>query len=183
MGSRPQAILFNEVLRTSLVLVTIGGVLVFVLVNRLQQGQYWLILRGGAAEVGKAIYWYRTLLQCEVERHQWLETRITDIQRQIFETIGGDWVLTPYTGQLPIDGFPDSQTDDPGFSDLLADDYLQYRLAPQLDWHRQELVKLNTTRTRLRIGLFALGGLSALAPALGGTSVFGSPLPPLWDSP
>ena len=77
-------------------------------------------------------------------------------------------MLTPYTGQLPIGDFPASPTNDPGFSDLLADDYLQYRLELQLDWHRQELAKLNTRRTRLRIAIFGLGGLSALAPALGG---------------
>lgn len=63
--SGPKAILLSEALRASLVLVALGGVLVFVLVNRLQQGQYWLILQAGAAAVGKAIYWYRTLLQCE----------------------------------------------------------------------------------------------------------------------
>ena len=168
VGSGPKTLLLSEALRTCLVIVTIGGVLVFVQVNRLQQGQYWLILQGGAAEAGKAIYWYRTLLQCEQERHQWLDARIADIQRQVFETIGGDWVLTPYTGELPIGDSPVSQTSDPGFSDLLADDYLQYRLTPQVDWHRQELAKLNTSHTRLRIGIFGLGGLSALAPALGG---------------
>ena len=52
VGDGPQTILLSEALRASLVLVAIGGVQVFVLVNRLQQGQYWLTLRGGAAEVG-----------------------------------------------------------------------------------------------------------------------------------
>ena len=182
--SGAEVMLVNQMLRTSLVIVTISGALVFVLGNRLQQGQYWLIFRSGAAAAGKAIYCYRTLLQHEPDRHHWLNNRIADIQRQIVETIAGDWVLIPYTEQWPIEGLPESSTPDSGLSDFLADDYLQYRLAPQLDWHRLELAKLNTQRTRLRFVIIGLAGLSVLGPTLGGgfslwvafTTVLGSAL-------
>ncbi|NET30952.1 MAG: DUF4071 domain-containing protein [Cyanothece sp. SIO1E1] len=165
IGSSTEVVLLSEVLRTSLVFVSLSGTLVFVLINKLREGQYWLTLRAGAEEIRNGIYLYRTLLQGEVDRHQWLNAQVTEIQRQVLERVGGNLVLKSYSGQIP----PKSATiaiDDPGDSDLLADEYLAYRLEPPLKWHAQELAKLDTLRNRLRTGVFIFAGLSALLPAL-----------------
>ncbi|MGK7876501.1 MAG: SLATT domain-containing protein [Xenococcaceae cyanobacterium] len=157
----------GEALTACLILAPIVGLVIFAFTNKLQQGQYWLLLGTGAEEIRKEIYLYRTLLQGQAKRHQWLNERVTTIQSQVLERVGGNLVLKPYTGKIPPDYFPEHENSDPGYTDLLADDYLRYRLEAQLKWHSQEAARLYTTRTNLRIGIFALGGLSAFLPALG----------------
>jgi len=158
----------DEALRLSLTLVPIVSSVILVFANKLQQGQYWLVLRTGAEEIKKEIYLYRTLLQTQAARHQWLSERVTTIQREVLETLGGNWVLKPsYTGNLPSDYSSKTPNRDPGFTDLLADDYLHYRLDAQIQVYSQELARLHTTKTRLQIGIFALAGVSAFLPAIG----------------
>ena len=156
----------TEVLRAMLILIPITGSLILAFINKLQQGQYWLVLSTGAEEIRREIYLYRTLLQAEEKRHQWLNDRVATIQRQVFESIGGNVVLKPYTKEIPPNYLPADQNSDPGFSDLLADDYRRYRLEAQLNWYSQEISRLYATRTSLRVGMFALAGLSAFLPAL-----------------
>lgn len=157
----------GDVLRASLILIPIIGSVILFFAYKLQQGQYWLVLSAGAAEIKKEIYLYRTLLQGQEKRHQWLAERVTIIQRRVFESVGGNLVLKPYTAKIPPEDCPEVQNSDSGFSDLLAEDYLHYRLEVQLNWYSQELARLYAIRNRLRIGIFALGGLSAFLPALG----------------
>ena len=157
----------DDVLRISLILIPIVGSVLLFFTNKLQQGQYWLVLSAGAEEIKKEIYLYRTLLQRQEKRHQWLAERVNAIQRRIVESVGGNLVLKPYTGEIPPQDCPEAQNSDPGFSDLLADDYLRYRLDVQLNWYSQELARLYATKTRWQIGIFVLSGLSALLPAIG----------------
>lgn len=156
----------GEVLRACLILVPIVIAVILVFANKLQQGQYWQVLRTGAEEIKKEIYLYRTLLQGQATRHQWLLDRVTAIQRQVIERVGGNLELAPYTDNIPPDDSPEAQNGDPGLSDLLADDYLYYRLQGQLKWHSQEFERLYATRTSLQIGIFALAGLSAFVAGL-----------------
>ncbi|MEQ8971925.1 MAG: TRAFs-binding domain-containing protein [Coleofasciculus sp. C1-SOL-03] len=157
----------GRLLIISLVLVPIINVIVLAISRNPQQGQYWQILNAGAEETRKTIYLYRTLLPGQENRHQWLNERVSAIQRQVFDSLGGDLVLQPYTGNLPPDEGGEQATRDPGFSDLLPPDYLHYRLDAQLQQYTQELAQLNTTRRRLQIALFSFAGLSALLPVLG----------------
>ncbi|HEY9674866.1 MAG TPA: SLATT domain-containing protein [Waterburya sp.] len=157
----------GEVLKACLILFPIASVIIWVFANKLQQGEYWRVLSTGAEEIKKEIYLYRTLLQGQDARHQWLSERVTAIQRQVIESIGGNLALSSHTEEIPPTDSPEGQNGDSGFSDLLADDYLCYRLEPQLKWHSQEIERLHTTRTRLQIGIFTLAGLSAVVAGLG----------------
>ena len=125
--------LLDRGLRIGLILAPIVGSAVLAFANKFQQGESWLALRTGAEEILKEIYLYRTLLQQEEERDQWLNKRVTAIQRQVFEVVGDDLVLEPYTGKIPPYYYPAHKNSDPGFSDLLADEYLGYRLANHLE--------------------------------------------------
>ncbi|HEY9598174.1 MAG TPA: SLATT domain-containing protein, partial [Cyanophyceae cyanobacterium] len=157
----------SNALRASLILIPIIGLVILVFANKQQQGQYWQILTTGAAELQKEIYFYRTLLQGQANRHHWLNERVTTIQRQVSESLGSNFVLQPYAGTLPPhdpDGEPNS---DSGFTDLLADDYLRDRLEAQLQWYSQKITSLHATNTSLKIGIFALGILSGFLPTLG----------------
>ncbi|HEY9729199.1 MAG TPA: SLATT domain-containing protein [Chroococcales cyanobacterium] len=155
----------GQVLRASLILVPIISSIVLVFASKLQQGQDWRVLEAGAEEIRKEIYLYRTLLQRQPKRDRWLSDRVIAIQRQVMEKVGSNLAVQPNTGKIPPARFDDNCDRDPGFSDLMADDYLRYRLEAELQWYTQELARLQTTRTRLQIGIFAFAGVSAFLPA------------------
>lgn len=118
----------GQVLRASLILVPLIGSVMLVFANRLQQGQYWRVFRTGAQEIRKEIYLYRTLLQGQPQRHQWLLERVSQIQRQVVETIGSNWMIKPYTGEILPD-YPGNEPNSiPVLTDLAPDDYLRDRL-------------------------------------------------------
>ncbi len=127
--------------------------------NKLQQGERWLALRSAAEEILKEIYFYRTVLQQQEGRDQWLTERLAAIQRQVFDNMGGEMVIKPYQGSLPPYYYPDDPTSDPGYSNLLAQDYLRYRLDNQLNFHSRKIVQLQKLRTWLQIAVIVVGGI------------------------
>ena len=154
-----------EPLRILLILTPIAGSVVLAFANKFQQGERWLALRAGAEEIKKEIYLYRTILQGRDDRDHWLTDRVATIQRQTLEAAGGDLVLTPLTGAANPAG---GQSGDSGYTDLLPDDYLRYRLNDQLGWHQGRLARLQQQKTRLQILIFFFGGLGTLLAGLGG---------------
>jgi tetratricopeptide (TPR) repeat protein len=155
-------------LKISLILVPIISSVILAFASKLQQGERWLVFRTGAEEIKKEIYLYRTVLQGQEEREQWLNDRVADIQRQVFEGVSGELVLKPYTGVIPPYYYPDNSDSDPGFTDLLANDYIRYRLDDQLDFHSRKIIGIQTNRTRFQILIFIFGGLGTFLAALGG---------------
>ncbi|HXV43845.1 MAG TPA: DUF4231 domain-containing protein, partial [Anaerolineae bacterium] len=156
-------------LKIALILVPIVSTVILHFANKAQQGERWLMFRTGAEEIKKEIYTYRTLLQQQEGRDQWLNERVAAIQRQVFEGVGGDLVLKPYTGVIPPYYSPADKNSDPGFTDLLAIDYLRYRLDDQLDYHSNKIIGLQKSRTRLQIAILIFGGVGTLLAALGGS--------------
>lgn len=122
----------------------------------------WLIKRAGAEEIQKEIYMFRTVLQKSPNRRSWLEKRLTEIQRQVFRSLGGELTIEPYEGPIPPYYNPEDTYSDPGFNDLSGAEYFQYRLMPQLAWHTKEVNEYQSERTRLN----ALIGISGIAGAL-----------------
>ncbi len=157
-----------QIVRVALVLVPITGSIILAFANKFQQGERWLALRSGAEEIKKEIYLYRTVLQRLPERREWLNDRLAAIQRQAFESAGGELVLTPYTGPVPPYYRSEDKHADPGFKDLLAEEYVRYRLADQLAWHTREINRQQHLRTRLQVAIFVTGGLSTFLAAMGG---------------
>ncbi len=158
----------GQALKISLISVPIISSVILAFANKMQQGERWLVFRTGAEEIKKEIFLYRTLLQMQDGRDQWLTERIAAIQRQVFEGVGGDLVLKPYTGVIPPYYTPGDPTSDPGFADLLANEYINYRLDNQLAFHSKKIVELQSQRTRLQIAIFIFGGLGTFLAALGG---------------
>lgn len=126
-------------------------------------------LRAAAEEIKKEIYLYRTVMQWHDERDQWLSERLTDIQRHVADTLGSELSLKPYTAQLPPVESSDGSDADPGFTRLLPDDYIHFRLEVQLEKYNTLLIEPQRTRNFLQIGLLLTGGLSLLLAASGGT--------------
>jgi hypothetical protein len=130
----------------------------------------WLIARAGAEETLRDIYFYRTILQGDPERRRWLEERLGDIQRAVYNGMGGELVMEAYKGPLPPHPrfdpkYPDS---DPGFHDLTGEEYLNYRLLNQLNWHIKKLIQIQRQRVRLQVLILASGAAGAFLAALGG---------------
>lgn len=128
----------------------------------------WLMLRAGAEETLKEIYFFRTILQKEKERRAYLEERLTEIQRGLYQSLGGELVLKPYRGPVPSNYYPDDPTSDPGFEDLTGDEYFKYRVENQLSWHRKEVQEYQAERVKLQVLILAAGVAGALLAALGG---------------
>ena len=129
----------------------------------------WLIMRAGAEEVLKEIYFFRTVLRKRKDRRSYLENRLAEIQRQLYRAMGGELVLKPYKGFVPSNYYSDDPTSDPGFEDLTGDDYFKYRVENQLTWHRKEIQEYQVERIKLQIFILAAGIAGAFLAAIGGS--------------
>ena len=128
----------------------------------------WWIYRAGAEEIKKEIYLYRTILPKDKTRRDYLETRLGEIQRQLFRNLGGEFAFEGYKGALPSNYNKNNPDSDPGFHDLTGDEYIKYRLKHQLDWHNNRINQRKRERRWMTIYVLAAGGLGALLAALGG---------------
>jgi len=158
-----------EILRTVLILLLIINFIILALAIRFQQHTSPQELRAAAEEVKKEIYLYRTILQWHDDCDQWLNRRITDIQRHLADSFGSEITLKPYHGQIPPHYNPDDPQSDPGFTRLMPDDYLRYRLENQLNYFSGQIAQPQKSKFYLHIGLFVTGGLSVLLAAVPGT--------------
>jgi hypothetical protein len=130
----------------------------------------WLITRAGAEEALRDIYLFRTILQNDSSRYTWLEHRIGEIQRSVYRGMNGELVLEAYKGILPPPprfdpAYPDS---DPGFTDLSGEEYYNYRLTSELNWHVKKVNQLQKQRVRLQALILLAGAAGAFLAALGG---------------
>jgi len=122
----------------------------------------WLVTRAGAEEILKEIYTYRTVLKNSRTRDTWLEQRLTEIQRSVFRGLNGELTIPPYEGYLPPHYNQEDPYSDPGFTDLMGDEYFQYRLEAQLGWHVSKVNKYQKERVRLQVFIIISGILGSI---------------------
>jgi hypothetical protein len=128
----------------------------------------WLITRAGAEEIQKEIYFYRTILQKNPKRREYLEKRLNEIQRQIYRGLNGEFSFEKYSGSIPPNYYPDDPNSDPGFADLIGEQYFRYRLEDQLRWHNKEINEYKIDRERLIWLIYITGGAGTVLAAIGG---------------
>ena len=128
----------------------------------------WLIMRAGAEEVLKEIYFFRTILQKEPSRRTYLEKRLTEIQRQLYRSMGGELVLKSYEGNSHSRYYPNDPSSDFGYADLTGEEYFKYRVENQLVWHRRKVRLHQSERVRFQVLILISGVLGAFLAALGG---------------
>lgn len=126
----------------------------------------WLIYRAGSEEIKKEIYLYRTVLPKDKTRRDYLEKRLAEIQRKIFRNLGGEFAFEGYQGPLPSNYNKNNPNSDPGFYDLTGEEYVQYRLKHQLDWHNNRINQRKLERRWMTIYILAFGGIGAIMAAL-----------------
>ncbi|MBN1454406.1 MAG: SLATT domain-containing protein [Anaerolineales bacterium] len=136
-------------------------------VNKFYNGRDWLVSRAGAEEILKEIYMYRAFFKNKLDRREWLEKRLANIQRQVYRGMSGELVLNNAPEKIPPYYNPDDPNSDPGFKDLTGSEYVKYRLENQLAWHIRKVQQFEVERTRLQVYILVAGGLGALLAALG----------------
>ncbi len=127
----------------------------------------WLITRAAAEEYLKEIYFFRTVLRGNLQRREYMEKRINEIQRQLYRGLGGELAFRPYKGPIPPYYNPE-YGNDPGFSDLSGEEYFKYRLEDQLRWHINRINRYKRERIIITVLVLAGGGLGSLLAAWGG---------------
>jgi len=137
-------------------------------VNKFFSRGDWLVMRAGSEEIKREIYTFRTILQKSPKKRKWLEKRLVDIQRQVYRSLGGEMVMMPFKGTIPPNYDPENPYSDPGFNDLTGDEYINYRVIDQLDWHTGRINRRQGERTRLQRFILFAGVAGALLAALGG---------------
>jgi hypothetical protein len=133
----------------------------------------WLVTRAGAEELLKNIYLYRTILQKKKStRRNWLQNKLKENQRSIFNGMNGELVLDQYEGIIPPPPRFDPQNPDhdPGFDDLDGNAYFKYRLEDQLAWHILKVGDRQSEMRRLQFFVLASGGIGAVFAAIGAWS-------------
>jgi hypothetical protein len=126
---------------------------------------HWLIYRSGAEEIKKEIYIYRTILQKNPKARAYLEKRLGEIQRKMYQSMSGEFAYEPYNGPIPPhykEGDPNS---DPGFHDLSGDEYFRFRVEDQLAWHNNSILKSKRERRILTLWVLIAGGLGIVFAA------------------
>ena len=160
--------ILSLVLKILLIATPITASVLAAFVNKFYSGIERLAARAGAEEILKEIYMYRTFYKNKSDRREWLEKRLTNIQRQVFRGMSGELVLENPPEKIPPYYAPDNPNSDPGFKDLTGAEYITYRLEDQLAWHIRRVQKHETERTRLQVYILAAGGLGAFLAAMGG---------------
>jgi len=160
--------ILSLVLKILLIATPIAASVLASFVNKFYSGIERLASRAGAEEILKEIYMYRTFYKNKSDRREWLEKRLTNIQRQVFRGMSGELVLENPPEKIPPYYDPDNPNSDPGFKDLSGTEYVKYRLEDQLVWHIGRVQRYETERTRLQVYILAAGGLGAFLAAMGG---------------
>ncbi|RMF00055.1 MAG: SLATT domain-containing protein [Chloroflexi bacterium] len=152
----------------ALIVILIVNFIILALVIQSHRAAAAAELQAAAQEIKKEIYLYRTIMQWHDDPDHWLSERLGHIQRHVADSMGSEFSLNPYTGPLPPGYLPDDPTSDPGFTRLLPNDYLRYRLENQIATYTSELADPQKRRVFLQVGLLVTGGLSLLLAAIGG---------------
>lgn len=164
--------LVGWILRVFLILTPLIASFLAAVVTKNYAGGDWLIKRAGAEEIRKEIYLYRTVFQQTPTRRADLEEKLEKIQRQIYRGLDGELTMEPYEGPLPSNYDPEDPSSDPGFHDLTGEEYFQYRLLPQLNWHTKKLKAFQSERIRLQVLIGVAGIVGAFLAALDQTAIW-----------
>jgi len=157
------------ILKLLLVISPITASVIAAYTNKFFATGDWLILRAGAEETLKNIYYFRTILQNNPKRRDWLEGKLSDGQRSVYRGMNGELVIAPYNGPLPpASRFdPKYPSSDPGFHDLTGEEYFNFRLENELNWHVKKVNQKQKERIRLQVLILLSGAAGAILAALG----------------
>ena len=156
------------VLQVILIALPIASSVIIAYLSEFKQSQKYLAMRTGAEEIKKEIYLYRTVMQVFPGRNKWLNSRMTEIQRQVHRSSGGEVVVKPFKGKY-LNPYYKPNSDPPideGYADLDCNDYITLRLDDQLNWHIKKIQEHNNRRKRFIIYILIIGGIGSLLASI-----------------
>ena len=138
--------------------------------SKLARGVDWLSLRGAAESIKREIFRYR----CRVgpfaadgaasgSPDEKLAAAVARITGRLMDSGVLHGKLKPYAGPLP----PFAPEGDDGFSALIPEQYLKWRVGDQLSYFRTKASGLERRHRIFRWSVAGLGGLGTLLAALG----------------
>jgi hypothetical protein len=151
-----------------LIALPIASSVIITYLSEFKQSQKYLAMRTGAEEIKKEIYLYRTVMQVFPGRNKWLNSRMTEIQRQVHRSSGGEVVVKPYKGKYlnPYYKINSDPPIDEGYADLDCHNYITLRLDDQLNWHIKKIQEHNQRRKRFIVYILIIGGIGSLLASI-----------------
>lgn len=165
-----QLAVFKLVLKFLFIATPIVASFIAAFATRFYSNGSWLIMRAGAEEIKKEIFLYRTIGD-KSDRDQVLENKLANIQRQMYQSLNGEFSFEEYNGEIPPYYNPNEPDEkkrgDPGFHDLTGEEYFRFRLEDQLKWHNKKINMYREQRRKMVIYILAMGALGAIIAAWG----------------
>ncbi|MBD2101732.1 DUF4231 domain-containing protein [Leptolyngbya sp. FACHB-261] len=131
---------------------------------KFDRGINYILLRASAEAVKREIFRYRartTLYKDPAVRDAHLAREIQTIGERLMKTQVNQASLMPYE-----DVKPDPNNKDDKFSELNAQNYLNWRLIDQLTWYRKKTRVLDTQWQRFQWLIYVLGGIGTFLAAI-----------------
>ena len=133
-------------------------------------GLAWIVFRSTAEALKKEIYLYRIQVGSYVPRSGngedsrdiQLAKRIKTLGQRVMETQVNQTGITPYTGSLP----PYAPQGDDGFSNMVPEDYLAWRLEDQFNYYRKKAARLSRQLSTFQWSVYGMGGLGILLASI-----------------
>jgi hypothetical protein len=139
---------------------------------RFNQGISWIMLRTSAEAIKKELFCYRMKVadysnaNTKTEsRDMRLARKIKLISKRLMETQVNQTGLEAYKGPLPP-AYGTDQADD-GFSDLIPEQYLKWRVENQFNYYQKKSYLLSKELQHFQWLVYILGGLGTLLAAFG----------------
>jgi hypothetical protein len=135
--------------------------------NRFYPGEDWLALRGGAEDIKKEIFRYRSQVPPyhEQDRTEKLAEVVAETGNKAMRDNVKKQDFKPYEGQLPP---PNALAEgDDGFTLLTGETYLNTRLLDQLGFYQNRINRLYRDIRRWQWIIYASGGVGTLLGLLG----------------
>jgi hypothetical protein len=160
---------WQDVIRYILIVLPILSATLAAFTSKFYPGTDWLVLRAGAEQIMREIYLFRTTMKQKTDKQRLdFETRLKEIQAQVYTGLNGEMVLDPYTGPLPPVHDNGRPRTDEGFEDLSAATYYKLRVEDQLKWHRGRVNRMHVKRVMWQVGILFMGAVGSFLAAVGG---------------
>lgn len=166
---------FQHFLNIFHILVVVIPIITTILVAfsvKFNMGINWVLLRSSAEALKKEIFRYRMQVdEYSPVKVTPLESRdvrfakkVKTISKRLMETSVNQTDLLPYKGNIPP-SYSTTETDD-GFSNLTAEEYLNWRVEDQFNYYQKKAARLGREYRNFQAMIIILGGLGALLAAL-----------------
>ncbi|MCB9452154.1 MAG: DUF4231 domain-containing protein [Anaerolineaceae bacterium] len=165
----------ESIFRIALIIMPIATVLLMNYASQFAGSTVWLQHRASAEIIRSQIYRYRVRVgdyqgKSQRERQYILLNSIQDINRQVTNQES-----PPHT-QIPAEEVvvtvtqkTNAPAEDDGFSDMTVENYIAWRVRPQLDWYTKKIQNDYRNMRRERVWSLVVSGAGSVLAAMGET--------------